>query len=137
VIKATNCVIAASRVDLQSRGEEMPCIRCGDCAEVCPARLLPQQLHWYIRSMDVDALEGLGLADCIECGCCDYVCPSQIPLVERFRIAKVGLREAHDDRARADTALTRFEARERRIATETAARQATLEQKRKALKQTR
>jgi electron transport complex protein RnfC len=88
VSAATNCIIAATAQDLKSRGPEMPCIRCGDCAQACPAGLLPQQLLRYARLHDREALVELGLDDCIECGCCDYVCPSQIPLTSQFVAAK-------------------------------------------------
>jgi electron transport complex protein RnfC len=88
VMKATNCILAATRADLHLRSAEMPCIRCGDCAQVCPANLLPQQLLRHIEDTDPTVLKSLGLADCIECGCCDYVCPSQIGLTARFRVAK-------------------------------------------------
>ena len=33
------------------------------------------------------------LMDCFECGSCSYVCPSNIPLVQRFRVAKSIIRE--------------------------------------------
>jgi electron transport complex protein RnfC len=115
VIKSTNCVIAASALDLQPRDRELPCIRCGACSEVCPAILLPQQLHWFARVADLDALEAHGLLDCIECGCCDYVCPSQIPLAERFREAKPLLAHLHAERANARAARERFEARTVRL----------------------
>jgi len=88
VTAATNCIIAATAQDLKSRGTEMPCIRCGECAHACPASLLPQQLLRYARLQDHAALMELGLSDCIECGCCDYVCPSQIPLTSIFVAAK-------------------------------------------------
>lgn len=115
VIKATNCIIAASALDLQPRGPEMPCIRCGNCSAACPAVLLPQQLHWYARARDLTALETYGLLDCIECGCCDYVCPSQIPLAESFRDMKPALIEKLTARASADAARTRFDARTARL----------------------
>jgi electron transport complex protein RnfC len=38
-------------------------------------------------------MRGLHLMDCMECGSCSYVCPSNIPLVQRFRVAKALLRE--------------------------------------------
>ena len=50
LVKATNCVLVVS--DTPSPGRELPCIRCGDCAAVCPVRLLPQQLFWYARADD-------------------------------------------------------------------------------------
>lgn len=88
VVKATNCLIAATAADLHPALNEQSCIRCGDCMLVCPAGLLPQQLHAHVLNDNRIALEELGLRDCIECGCCDYVCPSQIPLASRFHAAK-------------------------------------------------
>jgi electron transport complex protein RnfC len=132
-IKATNCIIAASALDLQPRAAEMPCIRCGNCSEACPAFLLPQQLHWYALARDLDALETYGLLDCIECGCCDYVCPSQIPLVERFRDAKPTLSEKLIARANADAARARFDARTARLERIESERAAVLAKKRQDL----
>jgi electron transport complex protein RnfC len=88
IVKATNCIVAATAADLQPRGPTLPCIRCGECATACPANLLPQELLRHIRNDHRKALHTLGLADCIECGCCDYVCPSQIPLASAFIVGK-------------------------------------------------
>src|SRR5688572_28227661 len=133
VIKATNCVIAASALDLQPRAAEMPCIRCGNCSVTCPAMLLPQQLHWYALARDLDALETYGLMDCIECGCCDYVCPSQIPLAERFRDMKPAVSERLAARAGAGAARTRFDARTARLERIENERLAALAKKRQEL----
>lgn len=88
ITKATSCIFAAADGEVRSHYEEWACIRCGDCASVCPARLQPQELLVAADARDFDDLENLGLGDCIECGCCDVVCPSHIVLTERFRIAK-------------------------------------------------
>jgi len=134
IVKATNCVLAAAADDLLRRGPEMPCIRCGACAEVCPAILLPQQLHTFALARAIPELDRYGLLDCIECGCCDYVCPSQIPLVERFRRAKPELLQQRAMRAAALAAKSNFEAREMRLATLEAERRDKLAAKRKAMK---
>ncbi|KGD66490.1 electron transport complex protein RnfC [Alcanivorax nanhaiticus] len=135
MVKTTNCIIAASPEELPEPPPEQPCIRCGSCAEVCPANLLPQQLYWHAKNDDLEKAQHHNLMDCIECGACAYVCPSHIPLVQYYRYAKGAVRQQAADQLKADKARQRFEARQARIdaekAEKEARRQARLEANRK------
>jgi len=124
LVKATNCILVLS--EAPAVGAELPCIRCGDCAAVCPIQLLPQQLFWYACADDEEKLRRYGLIDCIECGCCDLVCPSHIPLTADFRTAKARIMELADEKARAARARQRFEARNARLESEAHTRDAEL-----------
>ncbi len=124
LVKASNCILVMS--ELPASGAELPCIRCGDCAAVCPVQLMPQQLFWYARADNEKQLREYGLTDCIECGCCDLVCPSHIPLTYDFRTAKARIRELADEKARAERARRRFEARTERLQREQGEREAEL-----------
>ena len=115
-------------------GEERPCIRCGECAEVCPIQLLPQQLFWHACADDEAKLRSHGLTDCIECGCCDLVCPSHIPLTADFRKAKGRIQELADEKARAERARQRFEARNQRLQQEQQERERELARQKEAAK---
>ncbi len=108
VIKTTNCILARPK-NQPHRQPAMPCIRCGQCADVCPARLLPQQLYWYSHAKDFDKVQDYNLFDCIECGCCAYVCPSHIPLVQYYRFAKTEIWAMERDKIKADHARERHE----------------------------
>ncbi len=130
--KASNCILVSS--EIEAPGPELPCIRCGDCAAVCPVQLLPQQLFWYACADDEKKLREFGLIDCIECGCCDLVCPSHIPLTADFRVAKGRIRELADEKARAQRARHRFEARNDRLERDQAARDEQLAQQKTAAK---
>lgn len=116
VTKTTNCVLVLDAEATAAAGPQRPCIRCGACAEACPARLLPQQLLWDVLAADMERGRADGLPDCIECGCCDLVCPSRIPLAQHFRHARGLLRQRDAEAAEAEAARLRHEARQKRLA---------------------
>lgn len=124
VIKTTNCLLAPTRKELPPPEPAQACIRCGMCAEACPASLLPQQLFWYAQSEEHEKLEAHNLFDCIECGACSYVCPSHIPLVQYYRAAKGEIRQHRLDKEKSDRSRRRFEFRQERIAKEEAEKEA-------------
>ena len=124
ITKITNCLLAPTPAELPLPEPAKPCIRCGHCAEACPASLLPQQLYWFARAKDQEQLAEHRLFDCIECGACAYVCPSQIPLVQYYRAAKGQIRDSEQEKRRSDNSRGRFEARQVRLETEAAEREA-------------
>jgi electron transport complex protein RnfC len=115
VIKTTNCLLASTTAELPPPPPAMPCIRCGECAEACPASLLPQQLHFFAIGQEHEQLKAHNLFDCIECGACAYVCPSSIPLVQYYRAAKGEIRDLEQKQLKAEQSKQRFELRQERL----------------------
>ena len=137
VVKTTNCILAPSYSEIPLDLPAQSCIRCGLCAEVCPASLLPQQLFWYAQAKDQERLEAHNLFDCIECGACSYVCPSNIPLVQHYRSSKGEIRKANLDKIDSDNARQRFEFRKLRLEQADEQRQVKREARRLATEQAR
>jgi electron transport complex protein RnfC len=133
VTKALNCVLALTEAEAPDPGAALACIRCGRCAEVCPARLLPQQLYWHARAKDLDRVQDYHLFDCIECGCCAQVCPSHIPLVQYYRYAKHEVWAREQDKRKAEVARQRHEAKQARLERLERERKAKLRQKKESL----
>ncbi|HDY8065544.1 electron transporter RnfC [Vibrio vulnificus] len=115
ITKTSNCILAPTRKEISPAGYEMECIRCGACAEACPASLLPQQLQWHAKAEEFDKCEELNLKDCIECGACAFVCPSEIPLVGYYRQAKAEIRTRAQEADAAERAKLRFEEKKARM----------------------
>jgi Na+-translocating ferredoxin:NAD+ oxidoreductase subunit C len=135
IIKTSNCLLAGTQDELPPPPVAQPCIRCGFCSEVCPANLLPQQLHWFALGKDYDQLKRLNLFDCIECGACSYVCPSSIPLVQYYRASKAEIRALDLQAHKADHSRQRFEQRQARLQKE--AEQKEIERQQRAEKAAR
>ena len=132
VIKTSNCILVQAK---KSKPDfVMPCIRCGQCANVCPAQLLPQQLYWYARAKNFDKTQDYNLFDCIECGCCTYVCPSHIPLVQYYRFAKTEIYTQEQEKKSSDVARQRHEFRLFRMERKKAENEERKRQKRELLK---
>lgn len=68
--------------------EEDVCIKCGECNDVCPVGILPQNImDAELRNVN-DRIVELNTEECIECGLCTYVCPSKINVLEWVRRAR-------------------------------------------------
>ncbi len=74
--------------DTNLRGELRPCIQCGACAKVCPARLEPAFLSRLMRRGVDERLTRYGLLRCMDCNLCSYVCPCKIPVATQLKQAK-------------------------------------------------
>lgn len=134
ITKGGNCLLCPSPEEAPPPDPARACIRCGRCADACPARLLPQQLYWYSRAKDLEKAQDYNLFDCIECGCCSHVCPSHIPLVHYYRYAKNECWAQERERREAERAKQRHDTRIARLDRLEAERKANLRKKRDALK---
>ncbi len=114
VVKATNCLIAHDDRLFPPKPPEMPCIRCGSCAEACPHELQPFEMYWFSRARNFGKTQEYHIFDCIECGCCSFVCPSRIPLVQYFRFAKSEIWAREREKNASDGAKARFEFKQMR-----------------------
>lgn len=132
IVKTTNCVLAPTEAELPTPPPAQACIRCGMCAEACPASLLPQQLFWFAQGKEFEKLEEHNLFDCIECGACSFVCPSHIPLVQYYRASKAEIIQLRKDHEKAEHSRIRFEARQARLEQEEAEKEAKRAARKKA-----
>lgn len=86
-----NCILAVS----QSKEPVSPCIKCGNCVDVCPVKLSPVIIMNELNSkkFEVKKLLKTNAQKCIECGLCSYICPARILLREEVKKAKDIIKE--------------------------------------------
>lgn len=92
IIKPTNAVLAFGKSDMKEH-EEIACIRCARCIDVCPVNIMPVSIDQNVRLKNLDELQTLDLDVCINCGLCSFVCPSNRTLVQNIRVGKGMLRK--------------------------------------------
>lgn len=87
VIKGTTGILFLSEKEARVF-DEISCIRCGKCVNVCPMNLLPYLYVKFTKKEKWEDLNNYHISDCMECGACAYVCPSRIPLVQYIKTGK-------------------------------------------------
>lgn len=93
VTKLTSGILLLKGEDFIKR-EASVCLRCGKCAQACPAGLRPFAIKQAVVFNDpAEELRKLHAGDCVECGCCAYSCPAGIPLLDYCKIAKQEIRK--------------------------------------------
>ena len=90
----TDAVLVQEKDDI-ALASDYPCINCGDCIRVCPARVPVSMLIRLIEAGQYeDAAQNYDLYSCLECGLCSYVCVSRIPIYQSIKLAKYELARA-------------------------------------------
>ncbi len=92
VIKGTSGILVQTKNEVCDKPEEC-CIRCGNCASVCPMKILPNVITNSIKNERFEDAKEYGLLDCMECGACAYVCPANIPIVKYIKYGKTRLKK--------------------------------------------
>ncbi|MDP6543551.1 MAG: 4Fe-4S dicluster domain-containing protein [Phycisphaerae bacterium] len=83
----------AERLSTSLRGEGRPCVACGQCVSVCPAGIMPNAIHKYLFSDELEQAQRMRTDLCVECGLCSYICPSKLDLYDELVRAKVRIDE--------------------------------------------
>lgn len=65
-----------------------PCINCGECVLVCPARIQPGMLSRYAEFNMFESTRSQHIDACLECGMCTFVCPANRPVMQYLLLAK-------------------------------------------------
>ncbi|MFP4644682.1 MAG: electron transport complex subunit RsxC [Spirochaetales bacterium] len=90
VVKATSGIVLLSPEEA-TEYQEIVCIRCGKCVEVCPMYLTPNAIVSYVRNDMLDEAVATGLQDCILCGACAFACPSRRGMLQTLKRGKAQL----------------------------------------------
>lgn len=76
-----------------------PCVNCGACVLVCPARLSPSTLSRYAEFALHERSRKENIDSCLDCGLCGYVCLARRPVLQYIRLSKEKLAEEDARRA--------------------------------------
>ena len=88
IMKGSNGIIAIET----TYSQEVACIKCGRCVDVCPMELKPLYFSKFADAQDWEGMKAKNVMDCVECRCCEYICSSKIPLVTKIKAGKAAVR---------------------------------------------
>jgi electron transport complex protein RnfC len=77
--KTTYAVFASLKCRRPEFSRRRSCISCGECRDVCPVGLDPEELYKRIDGRP-ESERPVEAKECHGCGCCEVICPSRLPL---------------------------------------------------------
>ncbi|HDI59081.1 MAG TPA: 4Fe-4S dicluster domain-containing protein [Desulfobacteraceae bacterium] len=87
----THCLMVQDAAAVGRVGSD-PCINCGECVRICPARVPVNMLVRFLEAGEYEtAAAEYDLFSCVDCGLCACVCPARIPIFQYLRLAKYEL----------------------------------------------
>lgn len=94
VTKGTYGIFVVEEGTIPPMEGHSPCINCGACVLVCPARLTPSLLSRYAEFALHERCRNEYIDRCMDCGLCGYVCVARRPVHQYIRLARHKLAEA-------------------------------------------
>ncbi len=93
VTKGTHGVFVVDEGDVPPMQGHSPCVNCGACVLICPARIAPSTLSCYAEFALHDRCRDENIFSCLDCGLCGYVCIARRPVLQYIRLAQRKLLE--------------------------------------------
>jgi electron transport complex protein RnfC len=91
----TDAILIQSRDEIP-HASDYPCINCGDCIRLCPAKIPINLLVRFLEAGQYEeAADAYDLLSCIDCGLCTFACVARIPIAQHITLAKHELNRAH------------------------------------------
>ena len=94
VTKGSTGVVVVEAGTIPPMQGHSPCINCGACVLICPARLSPSFLSRYAEFALHERNRAEHIECCLECGLCGYVCIARRPVLQYIRLSKHKLAQA-------------------------------------------
>ena len=69
-----------TRVGESPQPDNLTCVNCGRCVQICPARLQVNLIGRFVEYDQFEDARRLHADACLGCGLCTYVCPAHRPL---------------------------------------------------------
>jgi electron transport complex protein RnfC len=96
VLPDTDGIMVQNGADIALTSDD-PCINCGECVRICPAKIPVNMLVRFLEAGQYEEAADLyDLYCCIECGLCSYVCVSRMPIFQYIRLGKYELGRMND-----------------------------------------
>ncbi len=94
ITKGTHGVFVVDEKSVPPMEGHSPCVNCGACVLVCPARITPSSLSCFAEFALYDRCKEESIFSCCDCGLCGYVCVARRPVLQYIRLAKHKVLEA-------------------------------------------